>query len=233
MNFAKLPVVGLPQCFRFGSMIIAGCGLLFTAATLSAAPIGPGGLLFPAPASPLPGGNVVAGGVPQLFNTPTFSGSLTSTVLANDPTNPFGLNDLTFTYLLQNIAGSPGEIDRLTIASFASFLVDAGQVPVAGNVAPTYIDRSLLSNGATMGFSFVQPPLGSGTLQPGQTSDLLVVYTNAQNLAASTANVIDGSVEQVPTFAPIRGVPGVPEPGSIVLAVLAGMGLLAFARRPG
>ena len=173
----------------------------------------------------------MAGGVPQLFNSLTYSGSLTSTVLANDPTNPFGLNDLTFTYSLQNVAGSPGEIDRLTIASFANFLADAGQVPVAGNVAPAYIDRS--GNGATMGFTFAQIPVGSGTLQPGQTSDLLVVYTNAQNLAPSTANVIDGSVEQVSTFAPVAGIPGTPEPSSIVLAALAGVGLLAFARRPG
>ncbi len=236
MNVAKLSAVRVPRRFRFGSMIIAGCGLLFTgllftAATLSAAPLGPGGLLFPAPAASLPGGIVVAGGVPQLFSSPTYSGSLTSTVLASDPTNPFGSNDLTFTYLLQNVAGSPGEIDRLTIASFANFLTDAGQVPAAGNVAPAFIDRS--GNGATVGFSFVQAPLGFGTLQPGQTSDLLVVYTNAQNLAASTANVIDGSVEQVPTFAPVAGVPGTPEPGSIVLAVLGGVGLLAFARRPG
>jgi hypothetical protein len=231
MNSTKLPAVGLHRLFRFGSIIIAGCGVLLSAASLQAALIAPGTLLFPAPAVPLPGGNIIGGGVPQLFNSATFSGTLTSTVLANDPTNPFGLNGLTFTYLLQNVPGSPGEIDRLTIASFANFLADAGQVPVAGNVAPAYIDRSLLGNGATLGFSFAQVPLGFGTLQPGQTSDLLVVHTNASSFAASTANVIDGSVEQVPTMAPIMGLPTVPEPSSIILAVLAGTGLLVFSRR--
>jgi hypothetical protein len=228
VNLTKLPAVGLRQILRSASIIIAACGVLLSAASLQAAPIAPGGLLFPAPAVPLPGGNIVAGGVPQLFNSATFSGTLTSTVLANDPTNP---NGLTFTYQLQNVAGSPGEIDRLTIASFANILADAGQVPVAGNVAPAYIDRSLLGNGATLGFSFAQVPLGFGTLQPGQTSDLLVVRTNATAFAASTANVIDGSVEQVSTLAPFVGLPTVPEPSSIILALLAGTGLLVFSRR--
>jgi hypothetical protein len=231
VNLTKLPAVGLLHFFRFASIIIAGCGVVLSAASLQAAPIAPGGLLFPAPPVLLPGGNIVGGGVPQLFNSATFSGSLTSTVLANDPTNPFGLNGLTFTYQLQNVPGSPGEIDRLTIASFANILADAGQVPVAGNVAPAYIDRSLLGNGATLGFSFAQVPLGFGTLQPGQTSDLLVVHTNATAFAASTANVIDGSVEQVSALAPFMGLPTVPEPSSIVLAVLAGTGLLVFSRR--
>jgi hypothetical protein len=238
VNLKKLPAFGLRRFYRFGSIIIAGCGVLLSAASLQAAPIAPGALLFPAPPEPLPGGNIIGGGVPQLFNSATFSGTLTSTVLANDPTNPFGPNGLTFTYQLVNVLNSPGEIDRLTIASFANFLADAGQAPVAGNLglqpvsrSPAYIDRSLLGNGATLGFSFAQVPLGFGTLQPGETSDLLVVHTNATSFAASTANVIDGSVEQVPTVAPIMGLPTVPEPSSIILAVLAGTGLLVLSRR--
>ena len=93
----------------------------------------------------------------------------------------------------------------------------------APGLAPTFIDRSL--DGSTVGFSFLNPPIGAGALQPGQTSDLLVVYTAAPLFTPTLANIIDSNVARVASFAPI------PEPSTFVLAGLAALGLAAFVRR--
>jgi len=114
-------------------------------------------------------------------------------VLSNDPTNPLG--GLTFTYLLQDASG--GAIEALHIDSFAGVTTDVDYVPATGDVPPEFIDRSVTS-GSIIDYSFVGPP---GELQPGQESELLVVYTNAHVFAASLATVSDGSGAQVASYA--------------------------------
>jgi len=168
------------------------------------------------------GGIVIAGGVPVPFAAPGYTGTLISTVIAGDITNPYG--GLTFTYRLSNAAGSIHEIGRLTINDYIGWLTDASfQAPPAG-LPPTLVNRSI--SGDVMGFSFVGAPVGLGALLPGLTSALLVIQTDAPAFKPTLASVINGSVVSVPSFAPT-----VPEPSSIVLAAMGLTGLAAWGWR--
>lgn len=197
--------------------------VVLLAAPAFAAPLPPSTVIFADPQPDPTGGAVVAGGIPVPFVAATFSGMLTSTVIAGDPSNPFG--GLTFTYQISNDAGSPGEIDRLTLNGFFGFLADGSyQIPAAGLV-PTLNDRD--ASGDVIGFTFLGAPVGSGTLMPGLTSALLVVQTDAPFYVLSTAAIIDGSVTTAPIFAPSLFVP---EPATISMAAL-GLGALALVAR--
>jgi hypothetical protein len=206
---------------------LSAAAILTSVATTFATPLSPGGILFPAPAG------IPIGGV--LFNAPlvnipfasaTFTGTLTSEVFASDPTNPLG--GLTFVYQIANTTLTPGQIERLTVNGYGGFLTNADYVTGTGTLAPAYIDRSSDIPGATVGFSFAPIPVGFGSIQPGQNSDLLIVYTNATNAAVTQASVIDGSVTQVSSYAPHISAP---EPSTLLLAGVAALGLVAFARR--
>src|SRR4029077_10454949 len=138
------------------------------------APIAPGGG-FIAPGEPDPtGGTVQPGtGLAVPFTSPAgpgqFSGTLTTTVLAGDPSNTLG--GLTFTYRITNDAVSLSAIERMTNLNFTGFLTDVSiQAPAAG-VPATSVDRD--ASGSTIGWSF--SPLGSGVINPGGASALLVI----------------------------------------------------------
>jgi hypothetical protein len=174
----------------------------------------------------IPGGLIIAGGVPIPFVTATFAGTLTSTVISGDASNPYG--GLTFVYQVASVVGLPsGEIDRLTVNGYAGFLVDASyQSPPLAGLAPTVNNRD--ASGDVVGFSFIGLPLGAGTLQPGMTSALLVLQTDAQLYQPTIASVIDGSVAMVASFSP-----AVPEPGALALGLFAIGAFLLCARRRG
>ena len=194
--------------------------LVLASATLAqAAPLNPGGQLFPAPGEPDPvGATLVISSGALGFATANYTGTLTSNVYNNDASNPFGPGALTFTYLLANNANSTDALHRLTVLGYTGFLTDASwQTPAAG-VAPTLIDRQ--ATGDVVGFSF--EGFGPGVLNPGQNSALLVVQTNATAYTTTLANVQDGLNTQVATYSPA------PEPASFALLTL---GLLAVARR--
>lgn len=170
------------------------------------------------------GGVVVAGGVPVPFVALTFTGTLTSTVIAGDPSNPYG--GLTFTYQISNDPGSPNAINRLTVqdAELPLFLTDVSyQTPAAG-VIPTLMGRPTAD---VVGWSWIAPILGSGVILPGTTSAVVVIQTNALYWKPIVANVIDGSTANPPSFGPT-----VPEPSGLVLAGLGSVGLaLGLLRR--
>jgi hypothetical protein len=156
---------------------------------------------------------------PVPFVAPTFSGTLTTTVITGDTSNPLG--GLTFTYLLTNNQGSVNAIGRLTVTDFSSWLTDASFQTGPG-LAPAYVDRA--GTGDVIGFSFQGPPLGASQLLGGMTTTLLVVQTNAPAFVPAIASVIDGSVAQAATFSPV------PEPATMSLLALGGL-LLARRRR--
>jgi hypothetical protein len=165
---------------------------------------------------------------PLAVVSPTYTGTLTTTVIRGDTTNPFGANALTFTYVLTNGAGTHS-INRFSVNGFDGFNVDASyETPiVAGSVIPAYADRE--TNGSSVGFSFVAAPVGAGALGPNSTSAVMVLQTNATTYVPSLAAVLDGFPATVGTLAPI------PEPSTLVLfgagLALVGCGLTRRGRR--
>jgi hypothetical protein len=197
---------------------------LAVAAPAFAAPIGPSGTLFLAPGEnePFIGSVLLAGGVPVPFATAFYTGTLTTYVLGNDTTNPLG--GLTFVYVMHNNGGSQNSLARLTVNGYTGWLTDAsystaGYLP-PGGIIPLFIDRQ--ANGDSLGFSFSNA-LGHSLVLPGADTSYLVIQTNAPAFRTNIANVIDGAVTQVDTYAP-----AIPTPGA---AALMGIGVLAAARR--
>jgi hypothetical protein len=182
------------------------------------------GATIPAPGEPDPTGGVVqpGTGVAVAFVSPSgpgsFSGTLTTTVISGDPSNPLG--GLTFTYRLTNNPGSFAALERMTNLDFNGFLIDASfQIPAAG-VVPSLVDRD--ASGSSDGWSF--NPLGLGAINPGTASALLVIQTNAPAFQQINANVLDGSIAVVSSFGPRI----IPEPASMAIA---GLWILALRRR--
>jgi hypothetical protein len=119
------------------------------------------------------------------------------------------------------------DTDFITWATAVGFRIDGASLPggvfVNGTVAPITADRNGVGN--VVGFSFIPPD--SSKIQPGQTSNVLVISTNAMNFKAGNASVIDGGVTTVSSFEPASGVP---EPASLLL-IGGGFVALAFVRR--
>ncbi len=144
----------------------------------------------------------------------TFTGSLTSTVLSGDPTNPFP-GGLTFIYDLSNDAGSPHAIHRFTVSNFTGFATDVSYSTLAAGIAPSLMDRGPLP-GDVVGFTFIGFPLGAGALVPGGVATTLVIQTDASIYTVSRAAVINGSTANVDALAPIA----IPEPASLAMALI-------------
>ncbi len=148
----------------------------------------------------------------------TIEGFYRATVYS-DPGNNFCAGCLDFFVEVSSDSSSLDAIERITEASFGKFQVDAGYVVTApGNVAPSTVDRS--SNGGVIGFNFTQP----AGVQPGQSTQVLEIETNAKMFVAGTLQIIDSSVASVAAFAPGC----VPEASSISMTLLGGA-LLGFA----
>jgi hypothetical protein len=218
----------LLRCARWTGLGAVICLLSFTASSAALLPIG--GVLFPAPVGPAPTGTIAAGPLVSNFSAPTFTGVLTSEVFTNDPTNPFGLNDMTFVYQILNTSANPAaDIARMTVGDFTGFQTDAYFVPRSGNLDPAYFDRPSAS---TVGISFAPIPLGSGVIFSGQTSDLLVVHTDSKVFDVTHPSLIDSTTTNNGplSYAPTTNIPS-PEPSTLVLAGLAALGLFVAARR--
>src|SRR5262245_49746018 len=221
----------------FGARALLSAGVLSLLACLRSqgAPLVVGGALL-TPAEPDPtGGVVVGGGVPVPFASAPgpgqFSGTLTTTVIRDDPSNPFaGIGDpdpanhgLTFVFQIHNDATSLTPIGRLTNIDYSGFLTEVSYQPGAGLLPSTSTDRSA-APGTTVGWSFTGAPLGLGRIAPGQTSALLVIQTNAPGFEDIPANIIDGQVLQAISSGPTPS-EIVPEPGIAGLLILGGLTL--------
>ena len=219
---------------RVAAASLIAIGAFVQTSTALATPLPVASAILAAPGAGPVGGTVLANSGPVAFASATFTGTLTSQVIANDPANPFGLGNLTFTYLLTNIGG-PNSIDRLTVGGYGipGLTTDVSyQAPVAlGAIIPTSFDRSSVGTlGDVIGTSFTPAPLGGGAIPPAGTSALIVIQTNTNQFHDSFASVIDGSTAQVTTFAPLERTM-VPEPSALVLGFLGFAGLGAVLRR--
>jgi hypothetical protein len=185
-----------------------------TGFTAHAAPL-TAGQTFAAPGEADPtGGTVIANSGAVAFSGspgPTaFSGTLTSKVIQNDPSNPLG--GLTFTFQLTNSNTSLSSLSRLTTDDFTGFLTDVSyQTPAAGT-APTSVDRN---TAAVVGWTYAI--IGNGQVNPGSSSALMVVQTNAQGFGNVTANILGGTGATAASFGPV------PEPASIAFLSLGGL----------
>ncbi len=183
-------------------------------------PLAPGGLVAgPGEVSPVGGTTLASINIP--FSSTSFTGVLTSTVIAGDVSNPLG--GLTFTYQYSINAG-PDSSGGISLGGFGGYLADVGyQIPVppTGVAAPAFENRSI--NGNNIDFFFSSIPVGD-------SSALLVIQTDAQSFGVNTSTVFDNTGSpNVAELAPVTLV-GTPEPTSAVF-VLLGLGVLASARR--
>jgi hypothetical protein len=128
---------------------------------------------------------------------------------------------LDFFYQLSVTSGTD-TIGRITMSSFGGFLTSVGYSTdvfgpfVAGTRIPDTADRT---TDPVVGFNYTVPP--TDVISAGQTTDVLVISTNAKFWKSGTASPHDGSGAIVPSFAP-----AVPEPTTMALL---GGGLLALA----
>lgn len=185
----------LSQC---ATRMVLAVTVLAAPASVLAEFLPPGGTLYPSPGEPDPvDGTVVASAVAAPLVAETFAGSVTTTVIAGDTSNPLG--GLTFTYLVTNNPDSANMINQFGISNFEGFLVEASyQVPGEG-IPPAYISRS--STGDAIYFDF-SAGIGPGPLNPGSSSALLVLQTDASNYRWTPASAIDGSIGEAASFAP-------------------------------
>ena len=150
----------------------------------------------------------------DIFNNVVFFGLIDSRVYVDS-----GTGKLDFTYQFSNNANSPDSIEQMTVGGYAGLITDADYVPATGAAIPSLVTRS--SSGDLIGFSFP----GSSAVLQGQTTDLLVIKTNASNYTLGNAAIQDGGNGNVSVFVPA---PAVPEPAT---AAIAGFALCAFAVR--
>lgn len=208
---------------------------LLWSVTTQAAPLLPGNSIPPSPVL-APAGATVLTNVAFNFvglnnlSQPVFSGTLLTTVLANDLNNPLG--GLTFGYRIINnsFPSSIDAIGELNIESFAGFALDVGveSAGLPGVVKdPLLITRTGLPvPDSKLEFLF-KTPLFAGfqdNLLPGETSPWLLVRTAAQAYDLGNANVINSAVATVATFVPAVVIP---EPTTLSLALASVIALVA------
>lgn len=230
---------GIKSCRASITCAALGMALgVFGAANANAALIGPGqSTTFPGGPIALPtGALIVAAGNPETqsftgtnaFSDVVFTGTIYSAVYANDPSNTLGGDE--FVYQIVNNASSTDPIDEFSVSSFLGFSTDVNYAS-GTNVSPSSADRT--SDGVTVDYYFSPSGTypGDTEINPGDTTDYLVVETNATTIVEGDGSVIDGGTGgaevEVPTFGLVTMVP---EPGSAALIAIAS-GLLLGRRR--
>ncbi len=146
----------------------------------------------------------------------------------SDPSNDFCAGCLDFFVLVESSTKLTDAIERITLASFGSFLTNVGysigQDSAPSGVDPATVDRS--SNGGVVGFNFSNLP----GVAPGDGTAVLEIETNATTFMKGTLQIIDSSVASVNAFEPCSIV--TPEASSVSLTLLGGLLLgIAFIGR--
>lgn len=193
--------------------------------------LAPGGTLYPISAGPgLGAGATLLYTTNSAWSNWSINGTLISSVYQNDPNNPYG--GLTFTYQVILNGSSVNGLGQLTVSSYENvFPIDVtyDSTSSSGETVPFFATRSSSSvdGGSDLNFTFVPE------MTPGSESVVLDVDTGSQTWFPGIASVIDHlSVPNLATLGPafIPPIP-VPEPSTMTLAAVGGLGALAYLRR--
>ena len=196
---------------KFGPISISVLAVLL--ALICFAPAGYANVLAPggsgAPDLLTEGGAPVTGILSTPISTGTYKGTLESQVFVEAG------GTLDFLYLL-SVASGPDAVNRLTVTDFTGWTTDVGYLAGSG-IVPTSVDRS--NSGGTVGFQFGSEPNG---VTAGESTDVLIIETNAKTFTVGTGSTIDGTVFSGGAYAPS------PEPASVglLLGGLFGIGLI-------
>jgi hypothetical protein len=153
----------------------------------------------------------------QALNSGTFTANATAWVYS-DSANTFCAGCLDFVYLVTRTGGADA-IERITAGSFIGYSVDAGVVTSSPGFAPLTVDRS--ANGGVVGFNYQN----AANLTDTESTQLLVIQTNATSFTAGLLSVQDGQAANGVGFQPAS----TPEPVSMSL-LGGGLALVGFAR---
>ena len=222
------------HCFKRSILAGALFALLLAPGRIMATVLNPGGSVTNPASSAAPSGLILATTGPVNVESPGFfSGTVTSSVLA-DASNPFGSNDLTFTYEFDYTGWdhnfvNTDVISRITVSPYAppenpvTYSTDARWSTVSGGVSLAVINRP--GTGDAVGFSWALSPLGHGKIGLGGNSNLLVVYTNATQYMTGNVSIIGTGTLETPSFAPA------PEPSTFVMLGLGIVSLFGYCLR--
>lgn len=197
------------------------------AVDVSATPytLAPGGN-SPALASTYPAGGTVLNTQTEGFSSSALQGSVVSSVIMGDSSNPYG--GLTFTYMLTMSSSSPQDLSAFSVGSYGRYLTDVSYNLTGTEVAPDNVIRSLTGNGDTITFQWTT----GGGLAPGKMSALLVIQTDATSYQITGGGVIDDTpVNLDDLLAPAAMPAAVPDSTGTATLLAAGLAALCiFAR---
>jgi hypothetical protein len=152
-----------------------------------------------------------------------FTGTLTFAVYRESATG-----FLDFLYQYHNNTSARDPVQQLSMTDFASVSTDVTHLTTtptgftSGTVIPQIATRSF-GFGSVVSFDFPTP----NSIAPGQTTEVLVIHTNATQFDLGTTNLIDGGVASVITRSPRSAA----EPATLTLFGGGLLGLMGFVRR--